>query len=431
MTREKIDPRGPVFVSYRHRDAAETAAEAAWLLRAAGVPVWHDQSDLPPGDTNERLSQALAGGLSGGLLLVTPDIALSSVVRTIEVPKLLALEKDPVFVFAVGNTIRLPDDRLDYGAPDSLLGMPRGTLGRLKQHGADSRDGLAKIAREIVLHRVARLAGAGASADPSVLHVSVQTRAVPHANDMDGADLSIRLRPATAGRLPSGDGLLDLKQALPLLPEAVSIRAPRTVRVSGGAHPTVGFALGSALPSTLVRAVEVEGTDGAVWQTGTVSSPAAAAPLTHVEGQGAGEVEPTGTAKLVLAYVDLLPDLSNAAYTRLLTERPDFDAWLHVRPTAEGPLDPATAGPLVTEVASRLRRLSQEHDNADLHLALRAPFPVAVLLGRLLNTMRVTAYEWDHAPGGDTDARPRYVPALAVAATTANGPISAVLLPTP
>lgn len=429
MTSETIDPRGPVFVSYRHRDAAETAAAAAWLLRAAGVPVWHDQSDLPPGDTNERLTQALASGLSGGLLLITPDIARSSVIRTIEAPKLLALEKDPVFVLAVGSTVRLPDGHLDYGAPDSLLNMPRGTLGRLKQHPADSLDGLAKIAREIVLHRVARLASAGA--DPRVLHVSVQTRAVPHADDSHEADLSIRLRPATTGRLPSRDGLLDLEQVLPLLPEAATMRAPRAVRVTGGAHLTVAFALGSALPSTLIGNVEVEGTDGAGWATGTVSSPARTSSLTRVEGAGAGEAKPPGMAKHVLAYVDLLPDLSNAAYSRLLTERPDFDAWLHVRPTADGPLDPATAGPLVSEVASRLRKLSQEHDNAHLHLALRAPFPVAVLLGRLLNTMRITAYEWDYAPDGDTDARPRYVPVLTVAATTANGPISAVLLPTP
>lgn len=34
-----------MFVSYRHRDGAENAA--AWLLRAAGIPAWHDESDLP------------------------------------------------------------------------------------------------------------------------------------------------------------------------------------------------------------------------------------------------------------------------------------------------------------------------------------------------------------------------------------------------
>jgi|BarGraNGADG00212_1021973.scaffolds.fasta_scaffold38617_2 hypothetical protein len=178
MTGDKIDPRGPVFVSHRHLDGAKTAAGMAWLLRAGGVPVWHDQGDLPPGDTNERLAEALASGLSGGVLLVTPDLARSNVVRTVEAPKLLELEKDPAFVLAVGNTVRLPNGDLDYNAPDDLLGMPRGTLGRLKQHGADTPDGLVKIAREIVLHRVARLASLAGSAGEGVLQVSVQTRAV-------------------------------------------------------------------------------------------------------------------------------------------------------------------------------------------------------------------------------------------------------------
>lgn len=431
MTGDKIDPRGPAFVSYRQRDGAETAERTAWLLRAAGVPVWHDQSDLPPGDTNERLGEALASGLSGGVLLVTPDISASHVVRTIEVPKLLGLETDPVFVLAVGNTVRLPDGKLDYDAPDALLGTPSGTLGRLKQHGADSRAGLVKIAREIVLHRIARLKPAAGSTEGVMLHVSVQTRAVLHANDADEADLSIRLRPATGGRLPSRDGLKDLKKTLPLLPEAVALRSPRTVRMTGGAHLTVAFALGSALPATLVGDVAVESTDGAVWRAGTVSTPPGAATLARVEGHGARPMTATGTPKNVLAYVDLLPDQSNAAYSRLLCERADFDAWVHLRPAADVPLEPTTAGALVTEVASRLRMLSQQHDNAELHLALRAPFPVAVLLGRLLNALRVTAYEWDHAPDGDADARSRYVPTLKIAATEANGPIQAVQLPKP
>jgi hypothetical protein len=430
MAGDKIEARGPVFVSYRHPDGFKNAARMAWLLLAAGVPVWHDQSDLPPGDTNERLAQALASGLSGGILLITPDIASSHVVRTVEVPRLLDLEKDSDFVLVVGNTVRLADGSLNYGAPDDLLGLPQGTLGRLKQHGSDTRDGLVRIAREIVLHRVARTVPVDGSTGPRVLHISVQTRTVPHANDIDLADLSIRLRPAAAGRLPSRDGLKDLRKALPLLPEAVSLRAPQTVRVTGGAHLTVAFALGSALPATLVGNLVVEGTDSSTWSTGTVSTPPGAIALTRTVGHGAKAVTTTGTAKNVLAYVDLLPEPSNAAYTRLLGENPNlFDAWMHLRPSTDVPLDPSTAGVLVAEVASRLRQLSQDHDNADLHLALRVPFPVAVLLGRLLNTLRITAYEWDHAPAGDADARPRYVRALAVAPTSTDGVISAVLLP--
>lgn len=431
MTRDQINPRGPVFVSHRQRDGKRKAAELAWLLRAAGVPVWHDQSDLPPGDTNERLTQALASGLSGGVLLITPNIAESVVVRTVEAPKLLDLEKDPAFVFAVANTVRRSDGSMDLDAPDDLLGKPRGTLRRLKQHRANTRRGLVNIAREIVLHRVATLALPPGTDGADRLHVSVQTRAVPHANDSDNADLSIRLRPPTAGRLPSLNGLKDLKEALPLLPEAVSMRRPRTVHVTGGGHLTVAFALGTALPATLIGSITVEAQDETVWRTGTVSTPPGDEPLTRIEGHGAKPVAPTGTPRTVLTYVDLLPERSDAAYTRLLTEHPDFDAWMHLRPATEGPLDPAAANPLISEVASRLRKLSQDHDNADLHLALRAPFPVAVLLGRLLNTLRVTAYEWDRAPDGDPDARPRFVPALILAATDANGPISAVLLPKP
>lgn len=45
------------------------------------------------------------------------------------------------------------------------------------------------------------------------------------------------------------------------------------------------------------------------------------------------------------------------------------------------------------ETASRLHKLSRENGNAELHLLLRVPFPVAVLLGRLLNTLHVTLYE--------------------------------------
>ena len=89
-----VDPRGPVFVSYRTSDGSALATDTAWALRAAGVPVWHDQSDLPPGDTRNRLAEALGSGLSGAVLLVTPEIKHSEVVREIELPQLLQLSEN-------------------------------------------------------------------------------------------------------------------------------------------------------------------------------------------------------------------------------------------------------------------------------------------------------------------------------------------------
>ena len=87
----RVSPRGPVFLSYRLSDGAELAIALAWALRSAGVPVWLDRSDLPPGDTERRLEEAMQSGLSGAVLLVTPDIAASNVVKDIELPHLLVL----------------------------------------------------------------------------------------------------------------------------------------------------------------------------------------------------------------------------------------------------------------------------------------------------------------------------------------------------
>ena len=133
--RALVDPLGPVFVCHRTLDGAAKARYLAWTLRATGLPVWHDKTDLLPGDTPHRLTQALEGGLSGAVVVVTPDITNSKVVRGLELPRLLELAKDPRFTLAFANTI--PDvqdpERPDYEAPDRLL-RTRWQLTRLRNH---------------------------------------------------------------------------------------------------------------------------------------------------------------------------------------------------------------------------------------------------------------------------------------------------------
>ena len=65
------DAADPVFISYRQKDGTGVAAELAWLLRTAGIPVWRDRDDLPPGDTEARLKQAIEAGISGGVPIPT------------------------------------------------------------------------------------------------------------------------------------------------------------------------------------------------------------------------------------------------------------------------------------------------------------------------------------------------------------------------
>ena len=428
MTTDPVDPHGPVFVSYRQSDGTEYAVALAWLLRAAGVRVWHDQTDLPPGDTDSRLKEALADGLSGGVLVVTPEIEHSAVVRNIELPQLLDLESDPRFVMTVANAVHGSNGQLDYRAPDKLLQKPPGTIGRIEQRSGDTSEGRLAIVRSVLLHRL-RYQARARSGDERSLHLSLQTRGRPNSSETDPADLRVRLRPATAGRLPNVDGLHDLQATLPLLHEAIASRGATSLRITGGAHLSVALAVGSALPTTLIGDVTVEGTDGNSWRTTTVSAPATGSGSLQLVGHGAKPLGPATARKSVAAYVDLLPDRSDDAYTRFLNEHAAFDAWQHLRPTHDGPLVAAEAGPLILETASRLRKLSQDNGNAELHLLLRVPFPVAVLLGRLLNTQRVIAYEWAPADDADTDGRPRYFPSLEIAASDASGPILDVRLP--
>jgi len=132
-------------------------------------------------------------------------------------------------------------------------------------------------------------------------------------------------------------------------------------------------------------------------------------------------------------YVDMLQQRSDAAFQRFLDERGDtFAAWSHFRLTVDGPIDPADAAWLAGEIAMRLREISSEHGNAEVHLLLRCPFALAVLVGTRLNTLRVVAYEWDDANADSpSDHRPAYVPALRICPSSGAGVIEEVLLTVP
>ena len=58
----RVFSRGPVFPSYRRSDGADPAIALVWALRASGVPVWLDRSDLSHGDTERRLGEAMKSG---------------------------------------------------------------------------------------------------------------------------------------------------------------------------------------------------------------------------------------------------------------------------------------------------------------------------------------------------------------------------------
>lgn len=424
-----VDIFGPLFLSYRQNDGSEIVAELAWLLRAAGIPVWRDKDDLPPGDTANRLSEAIDGGLSGATFVITEDIVNSPIVRGIEAPKLIDLHRDdPRFQLLIANDIAKDTGSPDYTAPDRLLGRVKDDLKGVDQ-SATGTEGLLALTRKALTHRMVQHRAAVEASE--VFELTIQTRNVGQVYDRTGAQLDIRVRRSNHEKLPDSAGLEDLRRTLGLLPDAITSTGARKVRVGGGAHLSVAFALGIALPSSRIGQLEVIDQRSDVWASGpeaAVPTP----PTLHVDVTEHPTPPSPGDRPRVAVYVDLLSTQSDAAFERYLDEHGEtLSAHGVIRSPQRGLLDPATAGAVASEVAGLIRQLSGAHSNARVDLLLAMPFGLAVLIGRLSNTLRVRLFEWDDTDdpvNNDVDARPRYVPCLEVRAGSTAGPITAVLL---
>ena len=423
----RVDPRGPVFISYRQSDGSTLASDTAWALRAAGVPVWHDRSDLLPGDTERRLAEALESGLSGAVLLVTPEIEHSRVVREIELPQLLELERNEAFTLSVLSAIEREPGKLDYNAPDRLLAQTEGTLRRLKQEPVGTQRQRADAARAQCQRRM-QAVRRDVEAAGRVVTMDVQTRIPPFATRVD-ADLVLRLRPPTDGaRRPHHQGLDDLKSFLGDLPQLVALASAEHAAVRGGAHLSAAYAIGAALPTTLIGRIEVFDTAGDVWAlTGNAPVPDEPKQLLSVEPTAAA-FSLTGT---VLVYLDLLPTRSDSAFDDLVAESAGrFANTFHVRPVREGNLRPEEAAAITGEASQVIRDLAGQFRTSEVHLLLRCPWGAALLLGRTLNTIRVHLYEWEDGPDEvGSPAKPTYLPSLVVRSGAGGSPIESVSLP--
>lgn len=416
---------GPVFISYRQSDGTSQAESLEHLLRAAGLVVWRDRTDLRPGTTTDRLEQALTQGLSACVLVVTPEIVDSEIVRERELPRLLQLDDNPVFSLCIANKIARSGSsfRCDYDAPDRLLRLaPARTLADKKQSNMLDPSGEVEIVRDLLMHRVEqRKATIQEQGRPFTIRI--QSRPAPFAIDAGADDLHIRVVSASTGRLPSREGLQYLKTTLPLIGDAVYATGARTVRITGGAHLSIALALGAALPETKIGNVEVLDTRDGVW----MSSVADDDPLVnrlHIENLHLDSALMPDSRDRVAIFVSLTPAPDHTAFERLLHESGHgFTAAATVSVTSTDKLDQRESGRLSAAVAQQIKQLAAGSGRAEVHLAFHGPYTMAVLVGRYLNTLRTVVYEWN----GETAGGPSYTPVLVLEPGIGNGPISEVL----
>lgn len=403
-----VNPLGPMFVSYRASDGSEWASKMAWALRATGVPVWHDTSDLPPGDTSRRLEGALAAGLSGAVLIVTPEIEASTVVRNVELPRLLELERCSTFSLAIASAVMNPlcPEELDFEAPDRLLCQSAGTLRRVKQYPLRAIGDITALAHQMALQRMS--VHASLSTDPLV--IDLQTRAAPRAA-VSNAGLVVRLKPPEAGhRRPPIEIWTPYRAFLTDLPNLVTESGASSVVIRGGAHLSVAFALGAALPVTLGWPVTVT-THADHWRDNT-ESPA----VSLVEDTRS--LDPRG--RIAAIAIDLVPAPAPIdTFSAHLASAPErYIAGVRISLGQDGMIPANTCGAIVADLTHRIRGIAARFQTRHVALFLRVPFPIAVHLGRTLNTLEVDVFEWE-----DGAEPPVYVPTITVASGRGASPI--------
>lgn len=416
---------GPVFISYRQSDGTAQADALEDLLRAAGLVVWRDRTDLRPGTTTDRLEQALTRGLSASVLVVTPDIAYSDIVRERELPRLLQLDADPDFSLCIANTVARAgaDSKCDYDAPDRLLRLaPARTLADKKQANMRQPSGEVEIVRDLLMHRIEQRKPI-IRAEGRDFTIRVQSRPASSALDADEDDLHIRLKPSDDGRLPSRAGLELLKTTLPLTSDAVYAAGPKSVRISGGAHLSVGLALGAALPETKIGKVVVIDTEDNAWTSATLEDDPQSTELT-IDPAQTEQDQAAAPKHRVAVFVTLTPQADRTAFEQLVNDSAaGFDAAEVISIAGTERIDPREAGRLSAAVAQQIKRLSASQGRAEVHLAFHGPYTMAVLIGRYLNTLRTTVYEWD----GNKEDGPRYKPVIILEPGVTDGPMTDVL----
>ena len=411
-----VDAAGPAFISHRSDDGTAAALDVARRFRSSGLPVWLDVDDLPPGDIVGRLDEALGAGLAGGVLVVTPNVVKSTVVREQELPRLLALAQDPTFTLAIVNEVAISSDpaAVDRAKAKELLDPSddHPELGGLKQYS--SIDGtLDQLGAWFARRRLDVLRAARPS-DP--LTIDIQTR-VAAAAYRSRADLVFRSAPPPDGqRVLTPVVWADLQRFLGWLPSIVANVAPPSIVLSGGSHLSAAVALGAALPSTAGIPVAVA-TKDATWRlAGRDLTLRERLPIIGIAPRTRNVAGGSGPALAV--FIDV-------AHSDGPVDT--FGAWARANEglfaraiviSQRRRLEPEV-GPLITHsIVQRIRREARAVDTRDVLLFVRAPWQLAVLLGMSLNTLTLRLFEWE-----DSTASPSYVPAAVVRSGAGGSPV--------
>ncbi|TEU17246.1 MAG: toll/interleukin-1 receptor domain-containing protein, partial [Anaerolineales bacterium] len=385
------------FISYSRKNLDEVITLAG-ELKARGLRLWQDISDLAPGrPTEEQIRAALAEECGSFLVYLTPESLQSKYVMRVELQA--ALDKwrqDRQFtIIPVFRGLTIPQagaaTRSQTGRDITIF---HGVMipANISGDSEEFRTSLGNAARQALAGSLERRAPIF-KADPSRRPVlDLHTR--QYTARPTEADLDLDWRSFFKGRIaPSA-----LDCSATLLPALESIRETiastwglRSVSVRAKAHISAGIALGFAFRAPTGFHLTVE-QNGDVW--GTEVIPASDNPLTVMETGGSIEAEDLAV-QLSVAH-DISRDVDRFVQARGEPFRARVTLQPHVGYGRKSVANAQQALSMAIQAAEVIRHIRDERRALRTHLFAAVPIGLAVLLGYQLNACGpIQLYEYD------------------------------------
>jgi hypothetical protein len=386
------DPTGRSLLSYKRsrRD------EAALLIQAQhdhGIPTWQDVRDLASVPTEDELRRVLADPTTASaVLFITPEVENSTVIREVEVPKIVqrAEPRDGFFVVPVAagglDFAKAAEATSNHLSSQNLAGwnmhkIPASTISA--GHAAD-------IANRVLIQRIAAIHRYLPPGQP--LRVGLFVRRPPPFQA--GTALTLDWSAHFADKEATPEKWRDvLLPGLERIAKAIRQYAPgREVEAFGLPTLPAAAALGCAFLSTAgLRASWRQIAPGRDDQLWTLAQPK--------EDSGfkaqITSKEPNARDLAVLVSVADNTEPVFAAYQKNL---PPLRVLVHITRQGAYPhiiRTPAEATDVALAVQDGMRTARREYGNiGTAHLFMAAPAGLAMLVGQLLNTFgAVQTYE--------------------------------------
>lgn len=381
------DERGSIFISYTQRAPGLAKADhVERYLHAAGIRNFRDKNDLGVGDVAGHITRAFQRDCDGGLLIITKELAQSSFVPEQELPLLLARSVHRNMDLGIFNTMKTPEGKLDENAPDSVLNLPAGTLSSVTQFDLDDDQDMAVYLRSLLEQKLSRL-------KDQPLELDVQTYISPDLEENRHADL--RLRAILGMRSPEHEAtglhhqpdLTALGLAWPLVSESIQAATPSKIRITGGAHTSLAIALGAALIQERVKCpVEIVDRYGLWGET----VPALPGPSRWEPSTIPGSAPDAGRVAVFVNF----KDRKNSLFADLRARLSDpIAASLVMTRLGPSTVEPSEGMALIQPLVDAIRDFADEHNAQEILLCGSLSFPLAILLGRYLNTFGLRLYE--------------------------------------